>query len=275
MGKGRYFQFLGGPRIGEVVIFDKIEEDDGIVYVTFKDNSRCTEELILPLNDQNHPGKYMAEVESPNNIWNIKTEIRGRQEEQTELNEAQERVVVTPFHPGKKHTILIPPKKTHSNFGAITNHIEAPEPITEPIAEPIVEAPKISDDPVHLMVDKSKKFDTEVSLDMTISLPKSSLYNVIDESFENGGDTMIDYIVDNMDIKIIQDALKQALLNSYRGENINEYIVKDNEWAEGGKDYPVTLSDIQVLEEPLVSEPRFASEEEIAKVIANRKKDSA
>ena len=37
------------------------------------------------------------------------------------------------------------------------------------------------------MMDKAKKFETEVEMNLTISLPAKSLYDVADESFEDGG----------------------------------------------------------------------------------------
>ena len=74
----RYFQFLAGPRNGEVVVFDKIEEEDGIVFVCFKDGSRCNEQLILPLNSHDYQSQLMAEVDSPSNVWVIETTWVGR-----------------------------------------------------------------------------------------------------------------------------------------------------------------------------------------------------
>ena len=82
----RFFQFLAGERKGEVVVFDKIEEDEGIIFVCFKDGSRCNEELILPLNERKWSAQLMAEVESPSNVWTFKEEWVGRQEERQEMD---------------------------------------------------------------------------------------------------------------------------------------------------------------------------------------------
>ena len=192
MKNNRYFQYIAGSRIGDVVIFDGIESDEDLVFVCFKDGERCNENLILPLNERNPGSAYMAEVENATNIWKFNTEWKGRQEERTELNEAQVRVIVQPAIAGRQVITPIPPRKTNSNFGAITKHVE---PV---IVEPSL---PVIDDPVDIMVLNSKKFETEVSLDMIIFLPKKNLYSIIEESF-NGGDKMIEYIINNIDINL-------------------------------------------------------------------------
>lgn len=248
MSKPRYFQFLAGQRRGEVVVYDQIVEEDGMVFVCFKDNSRCNEDLIIPINDRNWQGKYMAEVEDSHNVWTFKEEWVGRQEEVTALNAEQERVIVQPFIEGKKKVTPIPPKKTTSNFGTIDKHVE-PAPPPKPKVE----------DPVFLMVDKAKKFDTEVSLNMTVSLPKQSLYSIIEESFDDGGKKMIDYIVDNMDVQVIKDALKDALLDAYVDEVPVEVPVEVPQSSkivtEEVDNSASALYEPEVVEEPVVGEP--------------------
>ena len=240
----RYFQYIAGDRKGEVVVFDRIESDEDATYVVFKDNSRCNEELILPINNNNWEGMYMAEVENSKNIWKFKEEWVGRQEEVTALNAEQERVVVQPFMEGRKKVTPIPPKKSVAKFGAIDRHIE-PVKLPEP-------EPKKTDDPVHLMVDKSKKFDTEVSLEMIISLPKASLYAVVDESFENGGKKMVDYIVDNMEVSIIKDALRKSLLEAYGAGDVEEDAPEEDDKY---NDDSADLFEPEIVEEPIIGQP--------------------
>lgn len=240
MEKVRYFQYIGSERKGEIVIFEKIETEEEMVFVSFKDGTRCNEDLILPINDVNWRGKLMAEISDPDNLWRFKEEWKGRKEERSELNAEQERVIIQPFVEGKKHTTPIPPRKTTSNFGAITNNIEVPTP--EPkVLEP--KKQKATGDPVFLMLDKSKKFDTDISLDMTISLPKQSLYAVVDESFDDGGIKMIEYIVEEMDISIIKDALKHSLLEAYKSDD-DKYMEEIT-----------TIYEPDVVDEPIVGDP--------------------
>ena len=68
----RFFQFVAGPRRGEILIFDRIESEDGIVYIKFKDGSRIIENLIAQINEKNLSEKLMAEIDSPTNCWQFK-----------------------------------------------------------------------------------------------------------------------------------------------------------------------------------------------------------
>lgn len=240
----RFFQFLAGERQGEVLIYDHIEEEDDMVFVCFKDQSRCNEDLIVPLGNREWNGELMAEVSSTNseNLWTFDVKYVGRQEEKwSPPEESPDGVshLVQPFFPGKKKVTPRPPKKVKSVFGTIDKHIEkAPTP---------EERPKYDGDPVWLMMDKAKKFDTNVEMTVTISLPAKSLYEVAKESFEEGGSKVIEYIIENLDNQKLKDSLKVALEDAY-GEPHRE-------------DPPEYLQEPEAIQEP---EIRPATEEEIA-----------
>jgi hypothetical protein len=203
--ENRYFQFLAGERRGEILTFNKIEQEDGEVFIAFKDDSRCNEDFILPLNETAWEGKLMAEISSPENRWKLSEEWVGREEERWEINKDGERVCVQPLIPGRKKTIAIPPKRTKTKFG-ITNSIIETIKHQEPI---------INNDPVYIMVEKSKKFDTKICMDIIVSLPAKSLYNVVKESFEEGSTKIIDYIINNLDNTKLKESLRSALLTAY------------------------------------------------------------
>jgi hypothetical protein len=238
----RYFQFLAGPRNGEVVIFDKIEEEDGIVFICFKDGSRCNEQLIVPLNSTNYVKELMAEVDSPTNLWTIKEEWVGRQEEkwvwkdETNPGLPEEKVCVQPFEPGKRKLTPIPPRPTKSKFGQI-NAFNTPVPHTnvssifgtetQQTSSSKPEQVNLGEDPVWMMCEKAKKFDSDISMTLRVSLPKKSLYNVAKESFEDGGQKVIEYIIHNLDDKSIKESLKLSLLEAYEDKkNYGEDTVK-------------------------------------------------
>ena len=48
----RWFQWVVGDRKGEVMAFDKIESEEGNLYIRFKDNSRINEIFVAQLNDK-------------------------------------------------------------------------------------------------------------------------------------------------------------------------------------------------------------------------------
>jgi hypothetical protein len=226
----RFFQYLGGERLGEVVIFDKVEEEDGQIFIVFKDGSRCDETLIIPLNQRTYSSELLAEVENPQNIWTFKEEWIGRQEEKYDLNSAGEKVCVLPFLPGRKKITPIPPKPTTSRFGKIDkstnissqNNITSAEENKALLSSSNTVQQSNLNDPVYLMCEKAKKFDSEISMTLIISLPKKSLYNVAKESFENGGEKVIEYIIQNLDNNLIKESLKQSLLESYEETSIIE-----------------------------------------------------
>lgn len=217
----RYFQFLAGERKGEILTFDKIEQEDEIIFISFKDGSRCNEEFILPLNETAWEGKLMAEISDPNNYWKISEEWIGRELEKWETNKDGEKVCVQPFEPGRKKIIAIPPRKTKAKFSDVNNETTQSMKPTQ----------QYNNDPVWIMADKSKKFDTKVSLDLVISLPSKSLFNVANESFENGGVKIIEYIISNLDDTKIKNSLRSSLLAAYEvtGTSLFEPYVIEKE----------------------------------------------
>lgn len=257
----RYFQYLAGPRSGEVVIFDKIEEEDGMVFICFKDGSRCNEKLILPLNNHNYASELMAEVDSPQNVWVMKEEWVGRQEEkwawldETNPGLAEEKVCVQPFVEGKRKIVPIPPRLTapkSSKFGKI-DQFSAPVTTSKDIPVQMNKTQQtsstkpqqaISGDPVWIMCEKALKFDQEITMTLKISLPKKSLYDVAKESFDEGGQKVIEYIIHNLDDKAIRESLRQALLEAY-----------DPMWKSPNEDLPYEV------EAPIIGGPQMAKEE--------------
>jgi hypothetical protein len=241
-------------------MFDHIEEEDGMVFICFKDGSRCNEQLILPLNNINYVSELMAEVDSPSNIWVMKEEWVGRQEEvwawldETNHTLPEDRVCVIPFNPGKRKIIPIPPKPTPpktSKFGQIdVSNTPVQVANTLPnldikMEQPLQNKPQPSNfgDPVWMMCEKAIKFDQEITMNLKVSLPKKSFYDVAKESFEDGGQKVIEYIIHNLDDKTIKESLKQALLEAY-----------DPIWKTE-KDIPYEV------EPPIIGGPRAAVEE--------------
>jgi hypothetical protein len=234
MGEKRYFQYLAGPYRGEIVIFDKIEEEDDMIFISFTDGSRVNEEFIQPKNLRKYDNKIMAEIDDPTNPWTFKEEWIGRQEEKTAQNADGEVVVVQPFIEGKQKVTPIPPKKLKSTFGEISNKFEIIK------KEKSVKEKIDLSDPVFLMMEKAKKKDIQVDMQLVLSLPSKDLYNVAKESFENGGEKVIEYIIKNIKKKDFENALKNALKNAY--EDVE--VIEQNETT--------------VIEEPIIGKPIIA-----------------
>jgi hypothetical protein len=246
MAEQRFFQFLAGERQGEVLVYDGVVEEDGMVFVCFKDGSRCNEELVLPINERNWSSQYMAEVESPSNCWTFKEEWVGQQKERQEPDADGKMQIVVPYIQGRKKVTPLPPRRTKSNFGELA---KKPDPVNDKHAEDTKSAQTALNeekkallvDPVWLMMDKAKKFDTEVEMNLVISLPSRSLYNVAKESFDDGGEKVIEYIIHHLDDAKVRESLKMALKQSY-GEEILPMAVTYKP---------------DVVEEPIIAAPRM------------------
>ena len=216
--ESRWFQWIHGERRGEILMFDKIEEEGGNIYVCFKDGSRMNEIFVAPLNQQDLSGKLMAEIDHPSNFWKFQEEIVGQEDEKWETNANGENVCVQPYVPGKKVARAIPPKLSgprSSNFGMIT----APPP--KPV---IVEVEKLmsdvdENDPVFILMQKSKKVNQEIEMTLVVSMPPKNLYNIAKESFEFGDKKCVEYILKNIEIKDIKEALKTAITNMYENSD--------------------------------------------------------
>jgi uncharacterized protein YeeX (DUF496 family) len=229
----RYFQWLVGERRGEVLVFDTISEEEGEVFIVFKDNSRINEKFVMNLNQTDATGKMMAEVENMSKLWGFKETIVGEDTNRTEVDwESQVRYdipTVTEIASGgskvptkKKQVELIPPPRTReevvkSRFGTIINAPAPPPPPAIPVVQTVAEQKIISNqnDPVWIMMSQSKKVDSEVELTLTISLPTKNLYNVAKESFEDGGNKVMEYIIENIEVSKIKDSLKAGIKAMY------------------------------------------------------------
>jgi len=265
----RYFQYIAGPRIGEVLVLDKIEQDeDGDVFLEFKDGSRCNEDLILPLNStERNSGMLMSEVSDPSNVWKFEEEWIGRQEERWEKNTDGENVCVTPFIKGRKVMKTTPPKKTKTKFGQTDVSYIKPE------QQETKDAPKKSKpdvntfDPVWIMMEKAKKVDTPVSMELTVSLPSKMLYNVAKESFDDGGKKVIEYIINNLDETDLKASLKTALMEAYESSDVKNFNKeeKDDDNPDLRAEIETEMFEPEVIEEPKIGKPKGLPKEELEK----------
>lgn len=251
MDENRYFQFLQGERRGEVLIFDRIEEEDGDVFIAFKDGSRCNEDLVLPIDERKPGSMLMAEVEDTKNVWKFETKHVGREEEKWEQDKDGNNHCVQPFVAGREVVTPIPPKKSKTKFGNVDHEvISAPSPNKKP--------PQDLSDPVWVMMDKAKKFDTQIPMELTISLPTKSLYNVAKESFDEGGIKVIEYIINNLDDNKLKDSLKIALFSAYEDTDVEPYTVKPK--IESTPIGGAELFEPETVEKQIIGEPKVDSD---------------
>lgn len=218
MKERRFFQYLAGPKAGEILEFDGVDEDDGEIFVCFKEGSRCNEDLIMKREDRSWKNELMAEID-PNNPWTIEKEWVGRQEEKWDTNADGARVCVIPFIEGRQKIVPRPPKKI-SSFAPISSTPDIPpaiDPTKEEEREEKKEEKSLEDlDPVWIMCHKAKKFDSEIGMSLDMGLPSGALYNLIKENFEDGEEKFLNYIISSFDSKDGIDKIKRELKNSLR-----------------------------------------------------------
>ena len=71
-------------------------------------------------------------------------------------------------------------------------------------------------EPVKILVDSCKKKPQEIEMSLDIDLPNKTFYEMISENYGiEKSKECISYIIDNLDITLIKDALKSALLEMY------------------------------------------------------------
>lgn len=221
----RYFQWLIPEKKGEVQIFDKIIAEDGIVYIGFTDGSRINEEYVAKINQKDPTGKIMAEIDSPSNQWGYEDIWIGREEEVWETNANGDKVCVQPLIEGKKALKLIPPKPTNPNtskFGVIeqtpiipNETIISDKIVAQSDQNQLKTTQEFEKDPVYIMISKSKKIDQLVEMEMEISLPSTKLYNIIKELYEEGEEKILEYIIQDIDVNVIKNSIKNALRVMY------------------------------------------------------------
>jgi hypothetical protein len=249
MSKNRYFEWIDGESIGEVMLLESIEEIEGEYYFHFNNGDTCAEKYISPMTTNAHElnGKFIVEIDSPTNVWTF-DEIENKKftdhetgveydvpslhdmlyshsGKQSSLNGNTKKKIVPP----KKNPLCILPLPTIDEYGNNFNedtvttikqktHEENLAIVSESNKmEKVTENPKKSFDPVKIIVDSCKKHSTDIDISITINLPAKSMYVIAESEFENGGDKFIDYVVEDIDVTMIINTLKEQLKKSYSG----------------------------------------------------------
>ena len=232
-----FLQWLIKEKDYKIEIFSHIENEDDLTFVAFESGDRCNIDLINDINE-NNPNCIMAFIENPNKSWDVKTkEVGGQKEEQRQAQDGK-MYVVQPYIPGKIVYEVIPPSKSHIkpfkpqllndpveelnenlNELIIDQSIEENIEIQKPINKP---NPSInSNNPVHILIQTSKKEESIINLELNMEIPTKEIYKIVSENFSNGKEDFINYIINDLDISIIKDSLKEGLKSFYENEAQN------------------------------------------------------
>lgn len=73
--------------------------------------------------------------------------------------------------------------------------------------------------PIHALLEKQKSNPVPVEISIEMNLPPVSLYKVLSQSFDNADDDIVEFIVADLDVPMIRDAVRRAITNFYTGTN--------------------------------------------------------
>lgn len=220
----KFFQFKKGERLGQIVYLKDIILEDAIEYLIFNDGSRLNkslmDEFLDPLIIKNND-IYFYENEIPNNIVAM-------------ANDGNEYVVANPNKLIKKQINMnIFEFFKKFNFKELSsndkNDIRPVQKIDEPsehldivknesIVKQDLDKNQTNDEYkiVLSLIDKANKKSTTLNIKLDLDLIKKDLFNLIFESYSLSDDEIVDLIVQNLDINLVKESVKSALIDYYK-----------------------------------------------------------
>jgi len=89
-------------------------------------------------------------------------------------------------------------------------------PVAEAKAKIPVAKREANVSPIYALLKKQKPNAQTVDISLTLNLPSVELYKVLLESFENAEKEIVDYIVTDINVDIIKDAVKESIIKYYQ-----------------------------------------------------------
>ena len=109
----------------------------------------------------------------------------------------------------------VPPVEVKANENSTNAVVSDIEPINT-LYQPTFETPAVhASNPIKILVDKCKKHPTDIELSVTIDLPSKAVYDIADSEFENGGEEFVNFIIQDIDVNMIIESLRDALLDAF------------------------------------------------------------
>lgn len=114
---------------------------------------------------------------------------------------------------------------------SIEEIVETPKTKIEPKKQEVIPQKVTSfnsglpNSPLRDLLSSRKKNPTSISVDIDIDLVKKDFFNIIDDSYDNAIDYVIEHVMNNLTIDQVKDSIKKKLLLYYKSEEnsiINE-----------------------------------------------------
>ena len=177
--QGSSFEWVKTERSGDLCQFQNFETDNGIEYVAFSDGSRIRIDLVGDVVLMHTHG----------------SEVLGRE------------LFVQPEQPEVVQPEVVQPQ-VQLNFVEQTQENQRANQELHTENRAIV-------DPVVSILEKTKKRNEKLSLNLTVKIPSPELYSVIRENFENVDEILLQNVMDQIQESALREAIKKELQNIY------------------------------------------------------------
>ena len=222
--KGRAYTGKLNNNIGSVEIVDFTMDVEGEQYVVFKSGGRCPTDVLnkkynfdVNLSEQKVPG---AQVEFPKiDMTSISAAISKEVPEIAAAEAAASRV---------EQEKLMKEKYAQMEQAFQNQTVQPHQLQTEPIQSIALERvtyipPKIDEKPLFNILRKQKSKDILNHIELDLNVPTKELFNVLDDSFENVIEDLIEFIFLPENISNFKESITRSLRNFYdKKEKIDE-----------------------------------------------------
>jgi len=87
----------------------------------------------------------------------------------------------------------------------------------------------IIDSPIRSLLQKQKPNWVDVNFKLKLNLPPKSLYDVLNSSFEDAEKEIINFVVDDMDLELIKEALRKNIREIYKKNADNRQSIQEDD----------------------------------------------
>lgn len=234
-------------RVEEVPPFDLLTEDNKHIIEQRKRQKEAQRRKRLQENTNQNKSK--APVDNANIIDSVKKELVGKNfkyitkekfgniVEVVDCRMVNEEIEIT-MNDGFSIQVADLESQFVTHYDVEENFVEQEPVIEAPRVEATtkVSAPKVNlpsaqnnsnlpSSPLRDLLSSRKKNPTSISIEIDIDLVKKDFYNIIDESYDNAIDYVIEHVMNNLTIDQVKDSIKKKLIMYYKSEEnsvINE-----------------------------------------------------
>jgi hypothetical protein len=194
------YQWLKTDRAGEYVYEDRIEQEDDMTFVKFTDGTQANVDLL---------GEVFIKVEDEDDGYIIEETVI-EDLKKAKLQDGKTVEIPGVLH-GQKKTVMKkkPPRKRRAKkVEPVANH--KPTAVKEKL-------PELAIDPVVILLEKAKKERHSYEVELNVDVISKDLFSVVKNTFGDGEEKSLDYIVSLIDMDKLKDQLKEKLKEVYNG----------------------------------------------------------